>query len=77
MALQEGRAEDLEALRGQIELLVERVDELLFDVLREAVAAGALERPEVERRLSRVRGALQRAVAILDRGAREGLEEGP
>lgn len=45
--------------------LVERIDELALDILREAVAAGEKERPEAERRLVRARNALQRALHIL------------
>lgn len=70
----DAHAEALDSLRAEIEGLVERVDELIVDVLREAVHAGASERPDAERRLSRVRSALQRAIVILEGGQREGRD---
>ncbi len=54
------------SIRGDLAALIERIDEVALDLLREAVAAGARERPGDERRLVRVRNALVRALGILE-----------
>jgi len=46
----------------------ERLDELAYDLLVEALGRGERERPELERRVVRARNALERAAAILRRG---------
>ncbi|MCU1490441.1 MAG: hypothetical protein JWM85_1846 [Acidimicrobiaceae bacterium] len=53
------------AVRADLTALVERIDELALDLLRAAVDAGELERPEAERRLVRVRNALERSLHLL------------
>jgi hypothetical protein len=58
---------ELAELAGELEALIERVEELSMAILREALARGARERPQAERRVSRVRNALVRALAILER----------
>ncbi|MDA8295643.1 MAG: hypothetical protein M0004_03465 [Actinomycetota bacterium] len=58
---------ELAELASSLEALIERVDELSMAILREALAEGAQQRPEAERRLARVRNALVRAVQILGR----------
>ena len=59
--------EALEPICAELRGLVERLDGLAFDALREAVAAGASGRPERERRIVRARNALERAISILER----------
>lgn len=59
----------LEEVRAGLDGLVERLDELAFDVLREAAAAGRTSRPALERRIVRVRNALERARRLLEPGA--------
>ncbi len=69
----------LAAVAGDLRGAVERLDELAFDALREAVAGGATDRPEVERRITRARNAVERAISLLEpkgRGAeRRGAED--
>ncbi len=57
----------LEELQQEVLALVERLDDLALEVLRDAAASGAERRPEVERRLTRARHALERAVGLLQR----------
>jgi ElaB/YqjD/DUF883 family membrane-anchored ribosome-binding protein len=63
--------EALDEVRTELGRLVERIDELIYDVLSEAAAEGARERPDLERRLTRARNAVIRAHAILGGGAQE------
>lgn len=60
-----GPAEELDGIRGELESLAERLSDLAIEVLREAVAAGETRRPETERRVTRARHAVERAVGIL------------
>jgi hypothetical protein len=53
---------------AELGALVERLDDLALEALREAVAAGADERPEIERRIVRARNALERARHLLEPG---------
>jgi ElaB/YqjD/DUF883 family membrane-anchored ribosome-binding protein len=48
--------------------LVERLDELALEALRDAVDQGATARPELERRIVRARNALERARHVLETG---------
>jgi hypothetical protein len=61
--------EELDAVRELLERAVERLDELAYDELRSAVRGGATTRPELERRLTRARNAVLRAIGLL--GAHE------
>ena len=63
-----GAGEDprIAAVRSEIAALIERIDEVALELLREAVAAGERERPPGERRLVRVRNALLRAMGTLE-----------
>jgi ElaB/YqjD/DUF883 family membrane-anchored ribosome-binding protein len=60
-------AEALESVREELRAITERLDELAYDALREAVAAGERSRPELERRVVRARNAIGRALSILER----------
>jgi len=62
----------LDGLRARIEAVLEELDDMILDVLREAVAAGETTRPAAERRLVRARNAVQRALGILG-----GLDDEP
>lgn len=62
-----GYQTELAELADTLAGVLERVDELSMAILREALAQGAQQRPEAERRLSRVRNALVRALQILGR----------
>lgn len=57
---------------GELRAIVERLDEIAFDALREAVAEGQTTRPELERRVVRARNAIDRARRILENGGVEG-----
>ena len=54
-------------LAEELRRLIERVDELALEALRAAVEAGASQRPQFERDLTRVRHSLERALAVLER----------
>jgi hypothetical protein len=58
----------LDEVRAALDGIVERLDELAFDVLREASAAGRSTRPALERRLVRARNAVERARRLLEPG---------
>lgn len=58
-------AEELERIRADLEAIVERLDDVAFGELREASAAGARERPEIEKRVTRARNAVLRAIGLL------------
>lgn|GEM_PF-727714 len=65
------RAGELDAIRAELASLAERIGDLAYEELRRAVADGEGKRPELERRLTRARGAVERAVGIL-RGGGDG-----
>ncbi|MCU1495312.1 MAG: hypothetical protein JWO62_3076 [Acidimicrobiaceae bacterium] len=65
------RDEALEELRGELEALAERLGDLAYEELRRAVEEGETKRPERERRLTRARNAVERAVALLRAADRE------
>jgi hypothetical protein len=53
-------------LRGRLEAVAEELADLALDALRQAVNDGAESRPELERRLTRARTAVEKAVRLLD-----------
>ncbi|MGH9100763.1 MAG: hypothetical protein ACRDV8_11115 [Acidimicrobiales bacterium] len=57
--------ETIAEIASELAGLVARLDDLILDVLREAVESGAEGRPVLERRLTRARNALERAGALL------------
>ena len=62
-----GRSEDdLDHVRHLLRSAVERLDDVAFRELREAVAKGATGRPELERRIVRARNAILRALPLLE-----------
>ncbi|MGB9112248.1 MAG: hypothetical protein WCF24_05935 [Acidimicrobiales bacterium] len=50
---------------SELGAIVERLDEIAFDALREAVAQGSTSRPALERRAVRARNAIERARRVL------------
>ena len=56
---------DIEQLADRLEAIVADLDELAFDRLREAVAAGATERPAADKELAKARRAAEKAAHIL------------
>lgn len=58
---------DLDDLRGRLEQIAEELRDAAFDALRIAAADGAT-RSEEEKRLTKARRAVERAVAALGQG---------
>ena len=56
---------ELGSLAERIDALVEELDELAFDRLREAAADGATERPQIDKRITQARRALEKASRLL------------
>jgi hypothetical protein len=56
---------DFGSLAERLESIVEDLDELAFDRLREAVADGATERPHSDKELAKARRAAEKAAHIL------------
>ncbi|MGB3733402.1 MAG: hypothetical protein WA964_00495 [Ilumatobacter sp.] len=56
---------DLDGLAEQLANIAEQLDEMAFDQLREAVAAGAMERPTTDKRLMQARRAIEKAAHLL------------
>ena len=56
---------DFGSLADRLESIVEDLDELAFDRLREAVADGATSRPQSDKELSKARRAAEKAAHIL------------
>lgn len=58
---------ELGSLADRLEALIDELDELAFDRLREAVADGATERPVSDKELTKARRAAEKAALILRR----------
>jgi hypothetical protein len=56
---------DIASLADRLESIVDDLDELAFDRLREAVADGIKERPQSDRELTKARRAVEKAAAVL------------
>jgi phosphate uptake regulator len=56
---------DLDDIRARLESIAEELGDAALSALREAVEAGADKRPELERRLTRARSAVEKAVHLL------------
>lgn len=54
-----------EHIRDQLEHIAEQLDDLAMTVLRDAVEEGATSRPEEEKRLTRARRSVEKAISIL------------
>lgn len=57
---------DIDEIKSRLESIAEELADLAVAALREAVEAGAEKRPEVERRLTRARTAVEKAAHLLD-----------
>ncbi len=55
----------VEQIRTQLEQVAEQLDDLAMSVLRDAVEEGATTRPEEEKRLTRARRSVEKAIQIL------------
>ena len=56
---------DFSQLAERVDAVAEEIDEVAFDLLREAMADGVVERPQVDRRLMQARRAVEKAAGIL------------
>ena len=68
--------DELDLIREELSGLAERLATIGMDSLREAVRAGETRRPDLERRVTRARHAVERAVGILA-GAESAGDDGP
>ena len=55
-----------EHIRQQLQQIAEQLDDLAMSVLRDAVEEGATTRPEEEKKLSRARRSVEKAISILE-----------
>jgi len=62
----EGRYEaSLVRLRGELSAVVEALDDLALEILRDASEEGATSRPDLERRVTRARSGIERSLRLL------------
>ena len=57
---------EYDSLADRLRSILEDLDELAFDRLREAVADGATSRPASDRELAKARRAVEKAVRVLE-----------
>ena len=55
----------LDDVRGRLEAIAEELADLAIGVLREAVEQGADKRPDLEKRITRARTAVEKAAHLL------------
>jgi hypothetical protein len=58
-------AGEFDAIRGRLEVIAEELADLAIVRLRESIDAGGSELPVDERRLTRARRAVEKAIAVL------------
>jgi len=58
--------DELGEIRDLITTAIERLDDVAFRELRQAIARGETRRPEIERRVTRARNGLLRVSALLE-----------
>jgi len=58
-------AGEFDEIRGRLELIAEELADLAIQRLRESIDAGGSELPVDERRLTRARRAVEKAIAVL------------
>ena len=56
---------DLDEIRYELSAIAERLADLAMDSLRQAIGEGESRRPDLERRLTRARHAVERAIGAL------------
>lgn len=59
-------------LAGRLQVVLDDLDELAFDQLREAVADGATVRPTSDKELAKARRAVEKAARVLEALAENG-----
>ena len=57
---------DVDDIRDRLQAIAEELADQAIEVLREAVDRGETARPDLERRLTRARSAVERAVHLLN-----------
>jgi hypothetical protein len=58
--------ERVAALADRLRAVEEELGDVIYDVLRAAVSRGEAKRPDLEKRLTRARNAVSKAVHLLD-----------
>jgi len=58
-------AGEFQEIRGRLEAIAEELADLAIERLRESIDAGGTELPVDERRLTRARRAVEKAIAVL------------
>jgi NTP pyrophosphatase (non-canonical NTP hydrolase) len=58
--------ERVAALADRLRAVEEELGDVIYDVLRQAVSRGEAKRPDLEKRLTRARNAVGKAVHLLD-----------
>jgi hypothetical protein len=71
----DGSGAELAAICAELDALAERLASIGMEALREAVDAGETQRPDLERRVTRARHAVERAAGILA-GVEAGGDDG-
>jgi hypothetical protein len=61
-------AGEFQEIRGRLEAIAEELADLAIVRLRESIDAGGTELPVDERRLTRARRAVEKAIAVLSEG---------
>jgi hypothetical protein len=56
---------DIAGIAGRLEAIVEELDEIAFDRLRQAAGDGETERPAGDRRIVQARRAVEKAAGVL------------
>lgn len=56
----------VEGIKSQLEQVAEQMDDLITAILHKAVQDGASQRPEAEKKLSRARRSVEKAISLLD-----------
>ena len=64
--------DELEQIAAELATIGERLADVAMSVLREAISAGESRRPDLERRVTRARNAVERAVSILAGAGEDG-----
>ena len=57
---------DYDSLAERLRSILDDLDELAFDQLREAVADGATSRPQSDKELAKARRSVEKAVRVLE-----------
>lgn len=65
MGYERGVAGEFDDIRGRLELIAEELADLAIQRLRDSIDAGGTELPVDEKRLTRARRAVEKAVAVL------------